>query len=149
MGIRKTISKNASVHPMSPPHFIQWSQEAEHVFHMHFCQKNYTKPETASACVQEERPFLALIVHLTVQSPAKGCGRTSFKHIPFIISRTPGHPIPSPRGHSLQLSNAPFQQGISVYRKAFKMMTVKSLRATAPSRRYGSSHMQKPSRHRQ
>lgn len=76
MGIRKTISKKASAHPMSPPHFIQWSQEVEHVVYMHFCQETYTNPEIAIAYVQEGRPFLALIVHLPVQSPAKGSGRT-------------------------------------------------------------------------
>lgn len=99
----------------------------------------------ASVCVQEGSTLLDLFAHLPVLSIQRAMEEVSFKLIPFIISRTPGHPVPPPRGHSWQLSNAPFQQGISVYRRAFQMMTVNSFSTTSPSRRCGClSRMHKP-----
>lgn len=51
----------------------------------------------ASACVQEESPLLGLFAHLPVLSIQRALEGVSFKRIPFIISRTPGHPVPPPR----------------------------------------------------
>lgn len=135
MGIRKTISKKALACPMSPPHFIQQPQEAEHVVCMHFYQETYANPEIASAG-GKSTPWSSF-AHLPVLSMHRALEEVSFKRTPFIISRTPEHPVPPPRGHSLQLNNAPFQQGVSVYRRAFQMMTVSSFTATSPSRRCG------------
>lgn len=61
-----------------------------------------------------------LFPHLSVPE-CKGLWEQVSFHIPFIIPKTPGHPTPPP---TLQLSNALFQQGISVHRRTFQMMTV-------------------------
>lgn len=85
------------------------------------------------ACESEVHSLVYLFISLSSQCTS--ClEQVSFKRIPFIISRTPGHPVLFPRGHSLQMSNAPFQQGISICRRPFQTMAVNSFRATSPSR---------------
>lgn len=101
-------------------HLPIWFSRPRSVVHVHFCPEMYGNPEVASACVQQSSPWL--FPHLSVPWTQRALEEISFC-VPFLIPKTPGHPIPPP---TLQLRNALFQQGVSVHRRTSQMKTINS-----------------------
>lgn len=102
MRIMKAVSKNASAHPA---HLIQQAQEAEHVVHT-ISVKRRAENQRLLVLVCSSKVWSLVISSSLCPLNERSLEEVSV-HIPFLISKTPGNPIPPP---TLQLSNALFQQ---------------------------------------